>query len=87
MSSPTTPMHAKLPWPKGTLVVDTETGLRGHLIAVVTERLKKTDRVVSETAFVRPEGGGVEWSAHLERIKPVETHAACQRPTDPNETA
>jgi hypothetical protein len=69
--SPTTPTHANLPYPHGTFVEDTHTGLQGHLTAVVTERLKKTDKVVSETAFVRPAGGGTEWSAPLEQIKPV----------------
>jgi hypothetical protein len=74
MISTTTPAHSKLPYPRGTLVTDTETGAQGELIAVIAERLKeKPERIVSQTAYVRPVGGGTEWSVPLERIKPVET--------------
>jgi hypothetical protein len=64
--------HAELPYPAGTLVVDTTSERTGELVGVIEERLKETGRVVSQTAYMRPRGGGIEWDVPLEDIRPVE---------------
>ncbi|WP_221348148.1 hypothetical protein [Streptomyces beigongshangae] len=68
----TTLHHGDLPYPAGTLVVDTVSERTGHLVGVIEERAREGGKVVSRQAFMRPKGGGVEWDAPLERIKPVE---------------
>ncbi|MFE7567610.1 hypothetical protein ACFU76_11670 [Streptomyces sp. NPDC057539] len=67
----TTLSHGNLSYPTGTLVVDTISERTGHLVGVIEERAKETNKVVSRQAFMRPEGGGIEWDVPLERIKPV----------------
>jgi hypothetical protein len=71
MSDTTIGHTERLPWPRGTVVQDAETGRQGHLMGVIVELNSRTRRVVTETAYVRPVHGGREWSAPLERIKPV----------------
>ena len=68
---PTTLSHGELPYPKGTAVYDTETGRAGELQGVIEERTKASNMLISRTAFMRPKGGGVEWEAPLNRIRPV----------------
>lgn len=68
---PTTLSHGELPYPAGTLVMDTISERTGHLVGVIEERTKERSRVVSRQAFMRPEGGGIEWDVPLERVKPV----------------
>ncbi|MFJ2216797.1 hypothetical protein ACIQVO_18530 [Streptomyces sp. NPDC101062] len=68
----TTLGHGSLPYPAGTLVRDTISERTGHLVGVLEERTKNGNKVVSRQAFMRPEGGGVEWDVPLERIKPVD---------------
>ncbi|WP_241990114.1 MULTISPECIES: hypothetical protein [unclassified Streptomyces] len=68
---PTMLSHGKLPYPAGTLMMDTISGRTGHLIGVIEERTKEGNKVVSRQAFMRPEGGGIEWDVPLERIKLV----------------
>ncbi|WP_326739047.1 hypothetical protein [Streptomyces sp. NBC_01022] len=63
--------HGTLPYPAGTLVEDTISERTGRLVGVIEERTKGDNRVVSRQAFVRPQGGGIEWDVPLERIKPV----------------
>lgn len=62
----------RLPYPVGTLVVDTVSERTGHLVYVLEERTKEKNKVVSRQAFMRPEGGGFEWDVPLERITPAE---------------
>ncbi|GAA3004622.1 hypothetical protein [Streptomyces fulvorobeus] len=69
---PTMLSHGKLPYPAGTLVADTTSERTGHLVGVIEERTKDGGRVVSCQAFMRPQGGGLEWDVPLDRIKPVE---------------
>ncbi|MGF1237497.1 hypothetical protein [Streptomyces sp. 2-6] len=66
---PTLLSHGKLPYPKGTFVVDDRTGRRGELQGVIEERTKEDDKLISRTAYLRPRGGGVEWEAPLNRIR------------------
>ncbi|MEU0741848.1 hypothetical protein [Streptomyces sp. NPDC006134] len=68
---PATLSHGKLPYPKGTLVVDDETGRTGELQGVIEERAKEGNKLLSRTAYMRPRGGGVEWEAPLNRIRPA----------------
>ncbi|MFD5784089.1 hypothetical protein [Streptomyces sp. NPDC126933] len=68
---PTMLGHGKLPYPAGTLVVDTISERTGHLVGVIEERSKESGKVVSAQAFMRPEGGGIEWDVPLDRIEPV----------------
>ncbi|MEU5823610.1 hypothetical protein [Streptomyces sp. NPDC047803] len=68
---PTTLSHGKLPYPAGTVVIDTVSERTGHLVGVIEERAKETDSVVSRQAFMRPVGGGIEWDVPLERVRPV----------------
>ncbi|MFE4368028.1 hypothetical protein ACFRMN_07240 [Streptomyces sp. NPDC056835] len=67
----TTLSHGNLPYPAGTLVLDTISERTGHLPGVIEERTKEGNKVVSRQAFMRPEGGGIEWDVPLERIRPV----------------
>ncbi|MFG2650129.1 hypothetical protein [Streptomyces sp. NPDC048436] len=69
---PTMLSHGKLPYPVGTLVEDTVSERTGHLVGVIEERTKEGQKLVSRQAFMRPEGGGLEWDVPLERVKPVE---------------
>lgn len=68
----TTLSHGELPYPRGTLVRDTVSERTGLLTGVLDERLKKSGNLVSRQAFMVPEGGGIEWDAPLERVRPVE---------------
>lgn len=68
---PTTLSHGKLPYPSGTLVMDTISERTGHLVDVIEERTKDGNQLISRQAYMRPEGGGVEWDVPLERIAPV----------------
>jgi len=67
----TTLTHGNLPYPAGTLMVDTVSERTGHLVGVIEERTKEGNKVVSRQAFMRPEGGGIEWDVPLERVRPV----------------
>ncbi|MFD7316322.1 hypothetical protein [Streptomyces sp. NPDC059883] len=69
---PTMLAHGELPYPAGTLVEDTISERTGHLVGVIEERLKESGRLVSQQAFMRPEGGGIEWDAPLDRVRPVD---------------
>lgn len=71
----TTLHHGELPWPRETLVMDTISERTGHLVGVIEERLKEGGRLVSRQAFMRPQGGGIEWDVPLSRIRPVEANA------------
>ncbi|QGZ52945.1 hypothetical protein GPZ77_14915 [Streptomyces sp. QHH-9511] len=64
--------HGPLPYPRGTLVMDTISERTGRLMGVIEERLKSNDKLISSQAFLMPEGGGIEWDVPLERIKPVD---------------
>lgn len=66
---PTVLSHGDLPYPKGTLVADVGTGCTGELQGVIEERVKGTGKLFSQTAYMRPRGGGLEWEAPLNRIK------------------
>ena len=63
--------HGELPHPRGTLMEDIETGLKGELQGVIEERTKEANRLVSRIAYLRPRGGGVEWEIPLNRIRPA----------------
>ncbi|MGX1130596.1 hypothetical protein RKD49_002786 [Streptomyces glaucescens] len=69
---PTMLSHGELPYAKGTFVVDDETGLKGELQGVIEERTKEGNKLISRTAYLRPKGGGVEWEAPLNRIRPAD---------------
>ncbi|MEU1124163.1 hypothetical protein ABZ371_11490 [Streptomyces sp. NPDC005899] len=76
---PATPLgHGELPYPRGTLVRDTISERTGLLTGVLEERLKKSGKLVSRQAFMVPEGGGLEWEAPLDRVRPVEPGDAAQ---------
>ncbi|MGW1258465.1 hypothetical protein ACWD5Q_25610 [Streptomyces sp. NPDC002513] len=62
--------HGELPYPQGTLVEDTASGRTGELQGVIEERVKETGRVVSQTVYIRPRGGGIEWDAPLKALLP-----------------
>lgn len=64
--------HGRLPYAQGTLVEDTVSGRTGELQGVIEERVKETGRVISQTAYIRPRGGGIEWDAPLKHVQPVE---------------
>ncbi|UIX33441.1 hypothetical protein [Streptomyces sp. GQFP] len=66
---PTMLSHGELPYPAGTLVVDTVSERTGQLVGVIEERLKESGKVVSRQGFLRPEGGGREWDVPLNRIE------------------
>ncbi|MFD7998218.1 hypothetical protein [Streptomyces mirabilis] len=65
--------HGTLPYPQGTLVEDRVSGRTGELQDVIEERLKETGRVVSRIAYIRPQGGGIEWDTPLDHVRRVET--------------
>ncbi|MEV5468310.1 hypothetical protein AB0N37_22190 [Streptomyces griseoincarnatus] len=67
----TTLSHGKLPYPAGTLVIDTISERTGHLVGVIEERTKEGNKVISRQAFMRPEAGGIEWDVPLDRIRPA----------------
>lgn len=69
---PTVLSHGDLPYPKGTLVEDAETGQTGELQGVIEERVKGTGKLFSQTAYLRPRGGGFEWEAPLDRVRPTD---------------
>ncbi|WP_405883397.1 hypothetical protein OG762_35540 [Streptomyces sp. NBC_01136] len=71
---PTMLSHGELPYPMGTLVEDTLSKRTGELHGVIEERIKEGNKVISRTAYLRPEGGGTEWDVPLARIRPVESH-------------
>ncbi|MEV0185966.1 hypothetical protein AB0I54_42920 [Streptomyces sp. NPDC050625] len=64
--------HGKLPYPQGTIVEDTVSGRTGELQGVIEERVKKTGQIINEIAYIRPQGGGIEWDAPLRHVRPVE---------------
>ncbi|MEW2116923.1 hypothetical protein AB0945_17340 [Streptomyces sp. NPDC005474] len=72
---PTMLSHGELPYPAGTLVEDTGHDRTGELVGVIEERLKESGKILSRTAYVRPTGGGIEWDAPLDRIRPVEAQS------------
>ncbi|WP_461031469.1 hypothetical protein [Streptomyces mayteni] len=47
------------------------TGRVGLLMAGLIEREKETDRITSRLAFVRPRGGGYEWTTAFDNLKPA----------------
>lgn len=67
----TTLSHGVLPYPRGTLVEDTISKRTGLLMGVLEERAKKTEKVISQQAFLVPESGGIEWDVPLDRVRPV----------------
>jgi hypothetical protein len=72
----TTLSHGTLPYPRGTLVVDTVSERTGLLMGVLEERLKSNGKLFRSQAFMLPEGGGIEWDVPLERVRPVEPGTA-----------
>lgn len=67
----TTLSHGALPYPRGTLVVDTISERTGLLVGVIEERYKSNGKLHKSQAFMVPEGGGIEWDVPLERVRPV----------------
>lgn len=67
----TTLSHGRLPYPRGTLVLDALSERTGLLMGVVEERLKVSGELVRSQAFMAPEGGGIEWDVPLERVRPA----------------
>lgn len=67
----TTLSHGEIPYPTGTLVVDTISERTGHLVGVLEEHTREGHKLVSQQAFMRPEGGGTEWDVPLDRVRPV----------------
>lgn len=60
--------HAtQLPFPRGTLVHDETTGRVGRLMGVLVET-SQSGQVLTETAYLRPQGGGQEWETPVERV-------------------
>ena len=51
------------------MVTDSETGKSGILMAVVTIQLPYGKR---RDAYIRPVGGGYEWTAPVESISPAD---------------
>ncbi|MEV1065553.1 hypothetical protein [Streptomyces sp. NPDC050263] len=70
--SPTMLSHGDPPYPVGTLVEDTLSKRTGELHGVIEERTKEGNKLISRTAFLRPEGGGTEWDVPLKHVRPVE---------------
>lgn len=52
---------------------DRVSGRIGELQDVIEERLKEAGRVISRTAYIRPQGGGIEWDTPLDHVRCVET--------------
>jgi len=71
---PTTLSHGELPYPAGTLVEDTMHERTGELVGVIEEHTKEGRKLICQTAYLRPEGGGMEWETPLAHIRPVESH-------------
>ncbi|MEU3201180.1 hypothetical protein [Streptomyces sp. NPDC006996] len=69
---PTTLSHGELPYPHGTLVEDTQHERTGELVGVIEEHTKEGRKLISQTSYLRPKGGGMEWETPLARIRPVE---------------
>ncbi|MFJ9890802.1 hypothetical protein ACIQRW_33820 [Streptomyces sp. NPDC091287] len=67
----TTLRHGALPYPRGTLVMDTVSERTGRLVGVIEERCKSNGKLHKRQAFMRPQGGGQEWDVPMDRIKPV----------------
>lgn len=67
----TTLSHGALPYPRGTLVVDTISERAGLLVGVIEERYKSNGKLHKSQAFMVPEGGDIEWDVPLERVRPV----------------
>ncbi|MGW1623229.1 hypothetical protein [Streptomyces sp. NPDC002172] len=61
--------HGTLPYPQGTLVEDGVSGRTGELQDVIEECTKDTGRVISRTAYIRPQGGGIEWESPLDHVR------------------
>ncbi|WP_329216627.1 hypothetical protein OG352_11995 [Streptomyces sp. NBC_01485] len=70
---PTMLSHGELPDPAGTLVEDTMHERTGELVGVIEERTKEGRKLISQTAYLRPKGGGMEWETPLARIQLVES--------------
>ncbi|MFD7428216.1 hypothetical protein ACFV6Z_14335 [Streptomyces sp. NPDC059818] len=68
----TTLSHGELPYPCGTLVMDTISERTGLLRGVLEQRLKLNGKLFRSQAFLVPEGGGIEWDVPLGCIRPVE---------------
>ncbi|MER6190576.1 hypothetical protein [Streptomyces cyaneofuscatus] len=68
----TTLNHGALPYPRGTLVMDTVSERTGRLVGVIEERYKSNGKLHKSQAFMTPEGGGIEWDVPLERITRAE---------------
>ncbi|TYR63214.1 hypothetical protein FY004_18035 [Streptomyces parvus] len=64
--------QGELPYPRGTLVMDTISERSGLLVGVIEERYKSNGKLHKSQAFMVPEVGGIEWDVPLDRIKPVE---------------
>ncbi|WP_326650378.1 hypothetical protein [Streptomyces sp. NBC_01750] len=62
--------HAEMPYPKGTLVEDKISHRTGELMGVLEERTEE-GQLIKREAYVRPEGGGMEWEVPLAQIKLV----------------
>ncbi|RKN39279.1 hypothetical protein [Streptomyces hoynatensis] len=71
MNLPKAEWATVLPFPAGTLVKD-KSGRRGRLMGGLIERSKDTGRIVRQTAFLRPVGGGYEWQAPLDELSRAE---------------
>lgn len=56
-------------WPPGTLVTDTNSGLTGVLMEFATVKLEHGTR---REAYLRPVGGGIEWTTEASAIRPVD---------------
>ncbi|MBW8736020.1 MAG: hypothetical protein JF621_02410 [Streptomyces turgidiscabies] len=69
---PTMLSHGELPYPAGTLVEDTISERTGELVGLVEEHTKEGRKLIRQTAFLRPRGGGMEWEVPLARVRPVE---------------
>lgn len=61
---------ARLPFPRGTLVHDETTGRVGYLMGVLVET-SQSGQVLSQTAYLRPHGGGREWDTPVDRLTPA----------------
>ncbi|TDC24652.1 hypothetical protein E1265_09150 [Streptomyces sp. 8K308] len=71
MNVPKAEWATELPFPSGALVEDGQ-GRRGRLMAGLIERDRDTDRIVRQTAFLRPIGGGHEWQTPLDQLRAVD---------------
>ncbi|NEA17950.1 hypothetical protein [Streptomyces halstedii] len=76
----TTLRHGALPYPAGTLVIDVLSERTGLLVGVLEECAKEGGAPVRRQAFMRPQGGGLEWDVPLERIRPAAGHRSSPPP-------